>query len=109
VEIHRKPRQQALRPVRPLGKEEDAEKLWNDSAEVNGLFVKKVTTEVKRIEKERADKAKAEKEKVEKEKAASLPTPQSAPKLAAGPQLKPKKLLTPFEEILGDNFKNLSP
>jgi len=70
--------------------------------------VKKVATAVKRIEKEHADNAKAEKEKVEKEKAASTPTPQSAPKLAPGTQLKPKKLLTPLEENLGDNFNNLS-
>jgi len=89
-------------------KEEDAEKLWNDIVEVNDLFVKKVAAEVKRIEKERADKAKAEKEKeekAEKEKAGLKPAPKPAPSHPS----KPKKVLTPLEEILGDYFKSLSP
>lgn len=68
--------------------ETEAEALWKDIHELNRLFVAKVTEEVKRIEKERA----ASVEKALKEK-------KHAPKFAQ----------TPLQEVLGANFKALSP
>jgi hypothetical protein len=86
--------------------EADAEGLWKDVKEASDLFVTKVASEVKRIEKERAEKEKAEKEKAEKEKAAKAP--EKAPAKPAHPA-KPHKVLTPLEEVLGQHFKSLSP
>jgi hypothetical protein len=77
--------------------EDAAGGLWKDIKEVNDLFVKKVAAEVQRIEKERAEKAKAESEK------------QNTAGAAAGPVAKPKKHPPPLEEILGTNYKSLSP
>ena len=96
------------------GKEEDAEKLWNDIVAVNDLFVKKVASEVTRIEKERADKTKAEKEKeekekAEKEKAGLKPALPPSHKPVQAHHAKTKPVLSPLHEVLGDNFKSLSP
>jgi hypothetical protein len=92
-----------------------AEGLWKDLKEVNDLFVKKIAAEIKRIEKERADKEKAEKEKAAKDKAAKDKAPaKPAPAAAAvkatpAAAVKPVKLPTPLEEILGQNYRSLSP
>ena len=80
--------------------EEDAEDLWDDISEMSELFVKKVATEVSRIEKERAEKAKAEKEKEAKQK---------LDKSGPAPAEKSTKVVSPLHEILGEHFKNLSP
>jgi len=63
--------------------EGDAQGLWKDIKEVSDLFVKKVASEVTRIEKQRADKEKA------------VPAP-------------PKKTITALEEVLGKHFSSLS-
>jgi hypothetical protein len=80
------------------GTEDGAGSLWKDIKEVNDLFVKKVAAEVLRIEKERTEKAKAESEKQK-----------TAAGVAAVPVAKPKKQLSPLEEILAINYKSLSP
>jgi hypothetical protein len=72
--------------------EKDAEGLWNDIHEMSDLFVKKVASEVKRIEKERAEKEKAAKDKP-----------------AAAHPGTPPKVATPLQELLGKHYGNLSP
>lgn len=81
--------------------EDDAEDLWNDIKDLSDGFVTKVAAEVKRIEKERADKERKEKELAEKEKADGKPVSSHHNKAA--------KVLTPLQEILGGNYKSLSP
>lgn len=70
--------------------EEEATALWTDIRDINNAFVKKVATEVERIEKERADKA-AKAPKETKEKA-----PSKDPKTA-------------LQEVLGDYHDTLHP
>jgi hypothetical protein len=86
--------------------EENAEKLWKDINEINDLFVKKVASEVRRIEKERADKAKAEKEKAE----AAKGSPDAERNSAAKPHpAKPEKIKSPLQEVLVDHYESLAP
>jgi hypothetical protein len=72
--------------------EDDAEELWNDIVEINGLFTNKIAAEVKRIEQERANEAKAQ------EQNASHAHPP-----------RPRIVLPPLEKILGEHFARLSP
>jgi hypothetical protein len=81
------------------GTESAAEGLWKDIKEINDLFVKKVATEVQRIEKERAEKAAKEKEAAEKSKTAGSPAAHAAPA---------KKLKPSLEEVLGKHHTSLT-
>jgi len=66
---------------------------------VSDLFVKKVASEVTRVEKERADKEKAAKPTT----SASQP---SSP--AVGPPAPAKKTIPALEQVLGKHFPSLS-
>ena len=82
--------------------ETDAEGLWTDIKSLSDLFVAKVASEVKRIEKERADKEKAAKEKAAKEAKPGATVSPPAPAAKA-----PSK--SPLEEVLGKHHSSLSP
>ncbi len=85
--------------------EKDATALWTDIKDMSDSWVKKVASEVARIEKERI--AKAEKEKADKAKAGADKAP--APDAAhAGKAHAAHKELTPLHEILGGFYGKLS-
>jgi hypothetical protein len=80
-----------------------AEGLWKDIEELDDLFVKKIASEIQRIEKERAEKLKKEKE----EKAAAAKG-KAATSSTAGASAKPTQTLPPLKQILGTHFESLS-
>ncbi len=94
------------RRARWKGDEDDVEDLWDDINSLSEAFVKKVASEVKRIEDERAEKAKKEKEEQEKLKAAG-----KEPEKASEHHKKEekKKVLPPLQEVLGSHYQHLSP
>jgi hypothetical protein len=78
-----------------------AEGLWKDIKEVSDLFVKKLASEVRRIEKDRAEKEKAAQAGAKKPDA-------GVPALKGPPAAKPPSAKSPLEEVLGTHFKSLS-
>ena len=99
------------KPIKRVGRwdtETSAEGLWKDIVEINDLFVKKVASEITRIEKERAEKAekeKAEAARIEKETPGKEKTSlkPASPKRAGA-----KRPVTPLKEVLGKHSDRLS-
>jgi hypothetical protein len=96
--------------------ETGAEGLWTDIKALSDLFVKKIATEVSRIEKERAEKAKKEQDekllaeaaKASQTKAEAGKAKVAAPKVAMKHSAKPEKPKPPLQEILGMHYGSLA-